>query len=75
MTDATEKKLKRQRPRRAPPPLDSAISYTVPDAATVSGLSRSTMFALIKGGKIRSVLVAGRRLIPADALRDLVRVA
>jgi hypothetical protein len=43
------------------------------DAVRVAGLSRSSLYNLIGEGKLRSVLVAGRRLIPADALRDLVR--
>jgi hypothetical protein len=59
----------------APPPLppDIALAYRVNDAIKVSGLSRTSIYKLIGEGKLRSVLVAGRRLIPADALRDLLR--
>jgi hypothetical protein len=58
-----------------PPPPDTVLAYRLHDAAKVSGLSRSSLYVLIGEGKLRSVLVAGRRLIPADALRDLLRGA
>jgi excisionase family DNA binding protein len=63
--------------KKAVPPLppDAVLAYRVNDAAKVAGLSRSSLYELIGEGKLRSVLVAGRRLIPADALRDLLRVA
>jgi excisionase family DNA binding protein len=63
--------------RKAAPPLppDTVLAYRVNDAAKVAGLSRSSLYNLIGEGKLRSVLVAGRRLIPADALRDLLRGA
>ena len=52
--------------------LTSRITYRVNDAAKVAGLSRSKIYELIGEGKLRSVMVAGRRLIPADALRGLL---
>lgn len=55
--------------RRAPEPL----SYTVNDACAATGLGRSSIYELIAAGKLKSVRLAGRRLIPADALRDLLR--
>ena len=58
-----------------PLPPDTVLAYRVNDAAKVAGLSRSSLYVLIGEGKLRSVLVAGRRLIPADALRDLLRDA
>jgi excisionase family DNA binding protein len=61
---------------RVPPlPPDIALAYRVNDAAEVSGLSRSTIYNLIAEEKLRSIVVAGRRLIPADALRELLQVA
>jgi excisionase family DNA binding protein len=56
-------------------PPDTVLAYRINDAAKVAGLSRSSLYVLINEGKLRSVLVAGRRLIPADALRDLLRGA
>jgi hypothetical protein len=61
--------------RSPPPPPLQPLAYRVNDAIKVSGLSRSSIYKLIGEGKLRSVLVAGRRLIPADALRDLLRGA
>lgn len=51
------------------------ISYRVEDAARAVGLSRARVFELIRSGELKSVFVAGRRLIPADALRELVQGA
>lgn len=59
--------------REALLPPDTALAYRVNDASRVSGLG--TIYKLIGEGKLCSVLVAGRRLIPADALRDLLRGA
>jgi hypothetical protein len=58
-------------PRPPPPPVDSVIAYRVNDAVSVSGLSRATLYRLIKEGKLRTKLVAGRRLIEPAALREL----
>jgi excisionase family DNA binding protein len=59
----------------APLPPDIALAYRVNDAAKVAGLSRSSLYNLIGEGKLRSVVVAGRRLIPAEALRRLLGAA
>jgi excisionase family DNA binding protein len=59
----------------APLPPEIAIAYRVNDAAKVAGLSRSSLYNLIGEGKLRSVVVAGRRLIPAEALRQLLGAA
>jgi len=61
--------------REALLPPDTALAYRVNDASRVSGLGGSTIYKLIGEGKLCSVLVAGRRLIPADALRNLLRGA
>jgi excisionase family DNA binding protein len=61
-------------PRPPPLPSDIALAYGVNDAAKVTGLSRSSIYNLIGEGRLRSVLVAGRRLIPADALHDLLGI-
>jgi excisionase family DNA binding protein len=60
-----------QKPHPLSPPVDGVIAYRVNDAATVSGLSRATLYRLIKEGKLRSRIVAGRRLITPAALREL----
>jgi excisionase family DNA binding protein len=40
----------------------------VPQAQVVLGLSRSSVYALLNDGSIRSVRVNGRRLIPVEEL-------
>jgi len=55
------------------PPAAAALAYRVNDAAAISGLGRSSLYKLMNSGQLRSVLVAGRRLIPAEALRDLIQ--
>lgn len=48
-------------------------AYRVHDFCRAFGLSRSTAYNLMASGKLRSVRVAGRRLIPADAAEALLR--
>ena len=48
-------------------------AYRINDFCTAFGLSRSTVYGLIAGGRLQSVLIAGRRLIPADAAEALLR--
>jgi hypothetical protein len=66
---------KKRRTDRPPLPPELALAYTVNDAVKVSCLSRSSLYNLIGEGKLRSIVVAGRRLIPADALRQLLQGA
>jgi excisionase family DNA binding protein len=61
--------------RGAPLPANIALAYRIDDAAKVSGLSRSTIYNLIAEKKLSSVMVAGRRLITSDALRQLLQGA
>jgi excisionase family DNA binding protein len=44
-------------------PAADKIAFRVRDASRVSGLSRSTLYALIGEGKLKSVKARGRRLI------------
>jgi excisionase family DNA binding protein len=60
--------------RSTAPPLEP-LAYTINDATKVSGLGRSSIYKLIGSGELRSIVVAGRRLIPADALRELLQGA
>jgi excisionase family DNA binding protein len=50
------------------------LAYRIPDAVRVSGLGRTKIYELIKAGELKAVLVGGRRLIPADALKALLDV-
>ncbi|MEJ0093887.1 MAG: helix-turn-helix domain-containing protein [Methylocella sp.] len=53
-------------------PLSHGGAYTVFDAAKLIGVSRSSIFNLIAAKKLRTLRIAGRRLIPADAIRALI---
>ena len=49
------------------------LMYRPAEAARVLGLGRTSVFALIKSGRLRSVKFGGARFITADALRAFVR--
>jgi excisionase family DNA binding protein len=53
--------------------LRERLSLRVNEAAAVTGLSRSTLYVLMRKGALRSVRVAGRRLIPRDPLEALLQ--
>ena len=48
------------------------LAYQVNEAVRVSGLSRTTLYELMKTGRLKTVLVAGRRLVPAENLKALL---
>jgi excisionase family DNA binding protein len=56
-------------------PVGGALSYRMKDAARVSGIGLTKLYELRKEGKLAAVRVAGRVLIPADALRRLIAEA
>ena len=58
-----------------PLPPSIALAYRINDAVRISGLSRPSIYVLISENKLESIKVAGRRLIPAAALRDLLQGA
>jgi hypothetical protein len=70
-----ESLTKARAPRAPLPPIDSVFGYRIDDGVTASGLSRATIYRLIKEQKLRSQLVAGRRLITPAALRELFDAA
>lgn len=54
-------------------PEPQRLAYQMNEAVRVSGLSRTTLYELMKRGELKTVLVAGRRLVPADNLKALLR--
>ena len=46
--------------------------YSVEEAADLIGVARSTCYGLLADGRLRSILVGRRRLIPADAITEMV---
>ena len=43
-------------------------AWRVADLSKAIGLSKSTLYAAMGDGRLRSIKIAGRRLIPADAV-------
>lgn len=50
-------------------------AYTVNDFSRAFSIGRTKIYALMKSGELKTVLVGGRRLIPADAAEALLKGA
>ena len=50
------------------------LLYTISEAMEMTTLSRSVIYELIRCGRLASVQQGRRRLIPADALDDYIRL-
>jgi excisionase family DNA binding protein len=48
------------------------LAYSIREACAATSLGRTTVYALIGKGMLRTVRVGGRTLIPAQALEALV---
>jgi len=48
------------------------LAYSVKEAVKATGLSRTTLYRMIRDGELPNVVVHSRRLIPAEALRNLI---
>lgn len=66
---STETKLSRAEP--APAPLEP-LAVRIPTAMQVIGVRRSTVYALIKAGELRTVKLGRATLITMISLRQLV---
>ncbi|MGP3950093.1 excisionase family DNA-binding protein [Streptomyces sp. 7N604] len=62
------------RTANTPEPADETrLVLTVDEAARRLGIGRTTMFALVSSGEVRSVLIGRRmRRIPAQALKEYI---
>jgi excisionase family DNA binding protein len=56
-------------PQQHPP-----ISITLGEASRISGLGRSSLYRLIRSGKLRSVVIGDRRLVLYASLQQLLEV-
>jgi excisionase family DNA binding protein len=48
--------------------------YSLAEVAGLTGLAISTLYKLIKNGLLKTTKVAGRRIVPAEALDELLGV-
>jgi hypothetical protein len=56
----------------AAPPDNPKRALRMNDFCDAYGLSRATAYKLMKTGKLRTVFVGGRRLVPVDAAETLI---
>lgn len=49
------------------------LAVTVSEAARMTSLSRGTIRAYARAGRIKTVKIGRRRIVPVAALKDLVR--
>ena len=49
------------------------LAYSIKEACHASSLGRSTIYSHIAAGRLRSVRIGGRTVIPAESLRGLIK--
>ena len=54
------------------PSIAEPLAYSIADAVTVSTISKSQIYNLIRAGKLEARKVGKRTLIPAASLRALI---
>lgn len=52
--------------------MNAKITYTMREATTVTGISRTTLYALIKAGELRPVKIGSRTLLRHADLEALI---
>jgi excisionase family DNA binding protein len=52
--------------------LETRVTLTVPEAARLLSISRSTAYSAARAGQLPTVRMGRRLLVPAHALRDLL---
>jgi excisionase family DNA binding protein len=55
--------------------LPPRLAYSLAESEALSGLSRSTLYRLIVAGKLRTVQLGRRRLVPRSELEQLCQGA
>jgi hypothetical protein len=60
--------------RRRPPPSPNAFAYSLPDACAMSGFGKTSLYELMKDGRLQYKEIDGRRKIIGDSLRALLGV-
>lgn len=58
--------------RSSSPPTGVALLLTTTEAARRLGIGRSTLYDLIRSRRLRTVKIGSRRLVPVDALPDVI---
>lgn len=67
------KKRKRARARARALPARNAFAYTIPDAQAMGAPSKTTIYQLVKAGRLKFVEAPGcSRMLEGDSLRSLL---
>jgi hypothetical protein len=69
---ATHPQRDKRKPADRPAPLPHALSYTLPDAARMCGLSAATLRRRAADGALRLFRVGSRTLVCGQSLRALL---
>lgn len=49
-------------------------AYTVKEArALIGGISQAAFYKLVNAGELKTVKIAGRRLVPDESINDLIQ--
>lgn len=65
--------MKHSSPPPDPSSIPARLAYPVTEACSLLGdISRKSIYDLMASGELRSVYIAGRRLIPAGAIEELI---
>lgn len=48
------------------------LAYSVDEALALVPVGRTTLYSLMESGELRSLKIRGRRVIPRDALLELI---
>ena len=51
---------------------EAVLAATIPEACRLSGLGRSTIYELVKAGRLKSSTIGKRRLILLASLREVL---
>lgn len=54
---------------------NAPLAHRIPDACQRIGVGRSSLYELIKSGRLKTVRIAGRTLVPESELQRLVAEA
>ena len=52
---------------------DTPLAYRVRDFCKSVGLGKTKFYELLRAGKIKTISIGGRRLVPADEAQRIVR--
>jgi excisionase family DNA binding protein len=55
--------------------LAGKLAYRVPEACHLLGIGRTSLYELVRDGKLKLVKIAGRTLVPHSELNRLLREA